>query len=70
MTEMMTQFKEFLPFLIPLLILQFSLMGYAVYHILTHKTYKRGTRPLWLALSILVNFIGPILYFALGKEDA
>ena len=70
MTEMMTQFKEFLPFLIPLLILQFSLMGYAVYHILTHKTYKRGTRPLWLVLSILVNFIGPILYFALGKEDA
>ena len=25
---------------------------------------------LWLVLSILVNFIGPILYFILGKEDA
>ena len=70
MTDIMLQFKEFMPFLIPLLILQFSLMGCAVYHILTHKTYKRGTRPLWLVLSILVNFIGPILYFVLGKEDA
>ena len=70
MNELVLQMKEFLPFLIPLMILQFSLMGYAVYHILTHTTYKRGSRPLWLVLCILVNFIGPILYFVLGKEDA
>ena len=70
MTELMSQIQEFLPFMIPLLILQFSLMGYAVYHILTHKTYKIGNRPLWLVVSILVNFIGPILYFLLGKEEA
>ena len=70
MTDILSQLKEFLPFLIPLFILQLSLMGGAVYHILTHKTYKRGSRPLWLMLSILVNFIGPILYFVLGKEDA
>ena len=66
----MGNFMEALPFLIPLLLLQLSLMGYAVYHVLTHKTYKRGSRPLWLVVSILVNFIGPILYFLLGKEDA
>ena len=66
----MDNIMEVLPFLIPLAILQFSLMGFAVYHILSHKTYKRGTRPLWLFVSILVNFIGPILYFLLGKEDS
>ena len=68
--DMMQQLTEVLPFLIPLFILQIALMGYAVYHILTHKTYKRGNRPLWLVLSIAINFIGPILYFVLGKEDA
>lgn len=68
--EMIGQLTEFLPFLIPLFILQVSLMGYAVYHILTHQTYKRGSRPLWLVVSLLLNFIGPILYFVLGKEDA
>ena len=66
----MEQIKEFLPFLIPLLIAQFALMGFAVYHILTHKTYKIGSRPIWLIVSILINFIGPILYFVFGKEDA
>lgn len=66
----MANIPEILPFLIPVAVLQFALMGYAIYHILTHKTYKRGNRALWLVLSILVNFIGPILYFLLGKEDA
>lgn len=66
----MEQLKEFLPFLIPLVIAQFSLLGYTLYHILTHKTYKRGNRTLWLIVTvILMNFIGPILYFLLGKED-
>ena len=66
----MANIPEILPFLIPVAVLQFALMGYAIYHILTHKAYKRGNRALWLVLSILVNFIGPILYFLLGKEDA
>ena len=61
---------EFLPFLIPLTIVQFSLFGYTLYHILTHKTYKRGNRVLWLIITIaLMNFVGPILYFLFGKED-
>ncbi|HQQ41167.1 MAG TPA: PLDc N-terminal domain-containing protein, partial [Clostridia bacterium] len=39
-------------------------------HILTHKTYKRGSRTLWLIVVIVgMEFIGPILYFLLGKED-
>ena len=67
----MNEIKEMLPFLIPLVIVQFSLLGYTLYHILTHQTYKRGTRALWLVLTlVLMNFVGPILYFLLGKEDA
>lgn len=67
----MDQILEFLPFLIPLVIAQFALLGYTLYHILTHDTYKRGNRVLWLAITIVfMNFVGPILYFLLGKEDA
>ena len=66
----MNEIKEFLPFLIPLVIAQFALFGYTLYHILTHKTYKRGNRTVWLIVTIvLMNFVGPILYFLLGKED-
>jgi hypothetical protein len=67
----MEQLLEFLPFLIPLVIVQFALLGYTLYHILTHKNYKIGNRALWLVITIvLMNFVGPILYFILGKEDS
>ena len=67
----MDEIKELLPFLIPLVIAEFALFGYTLHHILTHNTYKRGTRALWLVITIVfMNFVGPILYFLLGKEDA
>ncbi len=63
--------KEFLPFIIPLVIVQFSLLGYTIYHILTHDHYKRGNRIIWMIVAIVgMQFIGPILYFILGKEEA
>ncbi|MBR6781585.1 MAG: PLDc N-terminal domain-containing protein [Clostridia bacterium] len=67
----LSKLLEFLPFLIPLIVAQFALLGFTLYHILTHNTYKRGSRVLWLVITLVfMNFIGPILYFILGKEDA
>lgn len=67
----MPNLQEMLPFLIPLLVAELALLAYTIRHILTHDTYKRGTRTLWLVVSIVgMNFVGPILYFLLGKEDS
>ena len=67
----MQEIIEFLPFLIPLIILELAVMGYTLYHILTHSTYKRGNRVLWIIIIVVLmnTFIGPILYFLLGKES-
>lgn len=66
----MNELMDFLPFLIPLAVAEFALLFYTIYHILTHKTYKRGSRTLWLIVAIVgMQFIGPVLYFLLGKED-
>jgi len=66
----MDKIMEALPFLIPLVIAELALLGYTLYHILTHKNYRRGNRTFWLAVAIIgMEFIGPILYFLLGKED-
>mgnify|MGYP000867709419 CR=1 FL=1 len=65
----MDKIAEYLPLLIPLIIAQFALLGYTLYHILTHDAYKRGNRTLWLVITIvLMGFVGPILYFLLGRE--
>lgn len=67
----MNELTEILPFLIPLVVVEFGLLGYTIWHILTHKTYKRGNRALWIVIAIVgMQFWGPILYFILGKEDA
>lgn len=67
----MPDIKEMLPFLIPLAVVEIALLAYTLYHILTHKTYKRGSRGLWIAVVLIgMQFIGPILYFLLGREDS
>lgn len=67
---MMNTIAEILPFLIPLMIVEFALLGYTLWHILTHNHYKRGNRTLWIIVAMVgMNFIGPILYFIFGKED-
>lgn len=66
----MNHIIDFLPFLIPLVIAQLILLIYTLHHILTHKKYKRGNRALWLVVTLVgMEFVGPILYFLLGKED-
>lgn len=67
----MTALKEMLPFLIPLAIVEVVLLIYTLHHILTHKTYKHGSRILWIMITLIgMQFIGPILYFLLGREES
>lgn len=66
----MPDINEILPFLIPLVIVEFVLLVYTLHHILTHKTYKRGSRVFWIIVTLAgMEFIGPILYFLLGREE-
>ncbi|GHV13656.1 hypothetical protein FACS1894219_08760 [Clostridia bacterium] len=58
-----------LPILIPFAILQMGLMIAALVHILRHKTYKNGSRVMWVLIVLLVSTIGPILYFIIGRSD-
>lgn len=67
----LSELSEFLPFLIPLFAAEIILLIITLRHILTHEHYKRGTRLLWIIVVVVgMEFIGPILYFLLGKEDA
>ncbi len=67
----MPEIKEILPFLIPLAIVEFALLIYTLRHILTHRTYRHGSRALWIIVTLVgIQFIGPILYFLLGREES
>ena len=66
----MDKIREYLPFIIPLAIVEIILLAVTLHHIFTHENYKRGNRLFWVIVAIVgMEFIGPILYFVLGKED-
>lgn len=66
---MFENIKQYIPFLIPLIVLQIGLMIATVVHILSHQTYRIGNRVIWLVIGVIVSIIGPVLYFTIGKGD-
>lgn len=60
---------DYLPLIIPLILIQFGLMIYVLVHILKHDHYKTGNRILWIVVSCVFSIVGPILYIVLGKEE-
>jgi len=55
--------------LVPLALVQLGLMAFALYDLLKRKRVKGGNKWLWGAVIVLVNFIGPVMYFVLGREE-
>ena len=60
---------EYLPFLIPAIILELALVLTALIHVLRHPHYRFGNKIMWVLAVLLIQFIGPVVYFAFGKGD-
>ena len=69
-TDGLNLVMRFLPVLIPIVVLQLGLMIGALVHLLKRNKVKRGSVVLWVVIIVLVNLIGPILYFTIGREDS
>ena len=63
------QIMQYLPFIIPLIVLQLALLLAALIHILKHDKYRVGNRVIWIIICVVVNLIGPVLYFIIGRSD-
>ena len=62
------ELNQYLPFLVPLVIIQLALMIAALLDLL-RRAGTRGPKWLWLLIILFVNILGPILYFVLGRKD-
>ncbi len=65
----MKDIMPYLPFLIPVAIIELALAITALIHVLRHKNYRFGNRIFWAIIVLVVQIIGPILYFTIGKGD-
>jgi hypothetical protein len=64
----MEQIREFLPYLIPVILLQLLLMAAALID-LARRERTRGPKWVWVLVIIFINILGPIIYFMLGREE-
>lgn len=63
------QIVEYLPFIIPLALAEIILAVTALVHVLKHPNYKFGNKAIWIVVVIVIEFIGPIIYFVAGRGD-
>ncbi|NLD11156.1 PLDc N-terminal domain-containing protein [Aminicella lysinilytica] len=61
--------SEYLPFIIPLLILQLVLAITAVVHVIRHPNYRFGNKVIWIIVVLCVSIIGPVVYFVFGRGE-
>ncbi len=64
----MNELQEFLPFLIPIILIQLLLVVVALFDLFKRER-TRGPKWLWVLIILFVNLIGPIIYFAIGREE-
>lgn len=65
----MTQWSDYLPFLISLGVAQFALAIFSVIHVVKHPSYRFGNKALWIVVVLVFQFIGPAVYFLFGRGD-
>ncbi|MFX3619195.1 MAG: PLD nuclease N-terminal domain-containing protein [Sporolactobacillus sp.] len=61
--------SNYLPFLIPYLVLELLLAIIALVHIFRHSNYRFGNRWLWVIIVLFFQIIGPILYLTIGRSE-
>jgi hypothetical protein len=66
----MEAIRPYIPFLIPILLLQIGLMAFALIDLLRRADKEiNGPKWAWAFIVILVNIIGPIAYFLIGRRE-
>lgn len=60
---------EYLPILLPVILIELILMVTALVHVLRHPNYRFGNKAVWIIIVVFIQIIGPIVYFAFGRGE-
>jgi DMSO reductase anchor subunit len=64
----MDELMEFLPLIIPLLLIQLALMIIALVD-LSKREKTRGPKWMWVLIIVFGELVGPVVYFVLGRPE-
>jgi hypothetical protein len=63
-------FMRFIPFLIPLAVIQIGLGIFAVVDLIKKQQTKTLSPVAWIIIALCLNMLGPILYIIFGRSDS
>lgn len=61
--------KPYIPFLIPVALIQFGLMIFALVDLIRRERTK-GPKWMWAILVVAVGIVGPVIYLLAGREES
>ena len=64
----MEKLQQFIPLLIPIAVIELGLMIAALVDVI-RSPRVRGPKWAWILVVVLINFIGPIIYFIFGRKE-
>lgn len=60
---------EYLPILLPLIIIDLILAVFSLVHVLRHPHYRVGNKIIWVIVVLFVQLFGSIAYFVFGRGE-
>ncbi|WP_225744441.1 PLDc N-terminal domain-containing protein [Marinilactibacillus sp. Marseille-P9653] len=68
-TEIPAWLFDYWILLVPVILLQVILMITALVQVLKQELFRFGNKVFWIIVVAAIQIVGPIAYFAFGKED-
>jgi hypothetical protein len=66
----MEELRSYIPLLIPLIIIELALLIIALVDLIRRDQVKYFPKWVWALIILLLNFLGPIAYLILGREES
>jgi hypothetical protein len=65
----MEEIQRYIPLIAPLVIVELILLAVALIDLIRREQVKYFPKWLWAIIILLLNFIGPIIYLVIGREE-
>lgn len=65
----MEELRSYIPLLLPLLIIEIGLLVISLVDLIRRENVKHLPKWAWAVIIIVINFIGPIAYLIIGREE-
>ena len=65
----MESITQMLPYLVPIIVLEFALLVYALVDLSKRKHVTGGNKIVWVLVAVCFQIVGPIAYLVFGRKE-